>query len=86
LPSAWPTGVVKGLRARRGFLVDLAWKKGELSEATIQSVLGQPCRLVSSKSLRVEEQPGGRAVAVQQEKGAQVFSTRRGTTYVVRPA
>ena len=86
LPSAWPTGVVKGLRARRGFLVDLAWKKGELSEATIQSVLGQPCRLVSSKSLRVEEHPGGRAVAVQQQKGAQVFSTRRGTTYVVRPA
>ena len=43
LPEAWPTGSVKGLCARGGFVVDIAWKDGTLTEARILSRRGGPC-------------------------------------------
>ncbi len=45
LPSAWPTGSVRGLRARGGFEVDITWRDGELVEATILSDRGETARV-----------------------------------------
>lgn len=37
LPTAWPTGSVRGLRARGGVEVDLAWADGQATAATLRA-------------------------------------------------
>ncbi len=46
LPDAWPTGDVKGLKARGGFKVDILWKDGRVEESKIS---GKPNQLGTLK-------------------------------------
>ena len=39
LPDAWATGTVKGMRARGGVDVDMAWKDGKLTSATLRATV-----------------------------------------------
>jgi len=59
LPKAWPSGSAKGLCARGGFEVDIEWKDGALTQATIRSKLGNPCKVRCA----------GREVELQTKRG-----------------
>ena len=62
LPDAWPTGEVKGLRARGGFIVDLIWKDGKLIKGVLRSLLGSPVKLLC----------GGKVCFISTKKGEKI--------------
>ncbi|NSL90123.1 glycoside hydrolase family 95 protein [Chitinophaga sp. Mgbs1] len=53
LPDIWPSGSVKGLKARGGFEVDIAWENGQLTHARITSSLGGNCRIRTARTVMV---------------------------------
>ncbi|MBI3731552.1 MAG: glycoside hydrolase N-terminal domain-containing protein [Burkholderiales bacterium] len=58
LPSAWPSGGVKGLRARGGLSVDMKWRGGKLISATLQGPPGAAVRVNyrgTSMDVRLDE-------------------------------
>lgn len=84
LPSAWPTGHARGLKARGGFVVDIEWKDGKLTQGRIQSKAGSRCRLRSNVPLVVTS--GGRKIeTASPEKSILEFATKAGQTYVLDP-
>jgi alpha-L-fucosidase 2 len=59
LPKAWPNGSVTGLCARGGIQIDLAWKNGQLSSATLRSRNGADAKLrYGGKVINVALRPG----------------------------
>jgi alpha-L-fucosidase 2 len=40
LPSAWKTGSIRGLCARGGYIVDISWRDGDFTSASITSIRG----------------------------------------------
>jgi alpha-L-fucosidase 2 len=58
LPKAWPAGIVKGLRARGGFEVDIAWKDGRVVSY----------RIASAEPREVKVRIQGETKVIQSEK------------------
>ncbi|MBP8260581.1 MAG: glycoside hydrolase family 95 protein [Verrucomicrobia bacterium] len=59
LPGAWRDGSVRGLRARGGFEVSLAWKGGKLERAVLMPAAGGPLRVrYGSGTVDLEARPG----------------------------
>lgn len=85
LPRKMAEGRVTGLRARGGFEVDLAWRQNALTEATIRSSLGKPCRVRSAWPIRVSDATG--PVVVQSlDTNLYEFPTTAGQVYTLSPA
>ncbi len=59
LPEEWPTGHVKGLRARGGFVVDIEWEDQMLSRVKILSEAGGICKIrYKSKVVAIKTEKG----------------------------
>jgi alpha-L-fucosidase 2 len=59
LPDDWAEGSIKGLRARGNFEVEMAWKNGKLTQATIRSKRGGACKIIyGQKTLELKTQAG----------------------------
>jgi len=59
LPDGWPTGKVTGLRARGAFEVNVAWRDGKLTEATIKSLRGGSCKVTyGEREIVLNTRPG----------------------------
>jgi alpha-L-fucosidase 2 len=59
LRGAWPTGSVKGLRARGAFEVDLNWEECKLKSTTIHSLGGTVCLVRSGSVMKNFELKSG---------------------------
>jgi alpha-L-fucosidase 2 len=53
LPSAWPIGSIKGIKARGNFVVDIEWSGGLLTAATIVSQQDGLCVVSYNQAIRV---------------------------------
>jgi len=85
LPRAWNSGEVRGLRARGGFEVDLAWRGGRIHWAKIRSLRGGPCRVLSGEPLQALA--GRENIPVQRNCARGIsFQTVPGQEYELRPA
>jgi len=82
LPSEWPQGSVKGLRARGGFELDIAWKDGKLSTATLRSRLGGRCVLRTADPVDIRK--GGEQVDFEDRGESTIsFETEVGASYEI---
>ena len=81
LPKAWGTGHVKGLRARGGFDVDMAWENGQLTEARLHSTLGQDCTVRTRTAVSVI--CDGVLVDAEQSDSVVAFGTEAGKAYIL---
>jgi alpha-L-fucosidase 2 len=59
IPTSWPDGSVKGLRARGACTVDIEWKNGKLVNASVKSDKGGTYSIVyNEKTKQIQLKPG----------------------------
>ncbi|PYI53884.1 glycoside hydrolase family 95 protein [Paenibacillus flagellatus] len=88
LPKAWPGGRVRGLRARGGFEVDIAWRDGVLTEAVVRSAAGGACVVRADVPLAVTAETPAGAVdgpPLARGDGPLRFDAGAGRSYRLRP-
>ena len=70
IPKEWRTGEVKGLKARGGFILDIAWKEGKIISLKVKSTVGGTCNIKYRRNLEnySEVKKESYSLAVGEEK------------------
>ncbi len=85
LPSCWPAGQAKGLRARGGFEVALTWQDGRLSEAVVTASVTHACTVRHADAAwRVTDAEGRRVKSRRTAAGRLSFQATAGSAYSIR--
>jgi alpha-L-fucosidase 2 len=85
LPKAWPSGSVKGLRARGGFEVDVTWQDGHATAAELRASLDRPVKLRPPAGQRIAAiRVAGEPMAIMPSaEGAVTYNIKAGQTCLV---
>ena len=67
LPKAWGSGEIKGLKARGGFEIAIGLKNGSMSSASIKSLNGNDCKVVTPLPVKL--------------MGTNIVSTKKGDIF-----
>jgi len=86
LPDAWPSGQVRGIRARGGYSLDISWEDGHLREAVIRPSASRRCRLIHAGGYRVSDKETGMELPVERKGREVIFDVAAGKAYAVQPA
>lgn len=84
LPKLFGSGIVSGLCARGGFVVDLTWKNNSLAGATIFSKLGNECVLRTQGPVTILSE-SGKIESRKINDNLYSFKTEKGKRYFIRP-
>jgi alpha-L-fucosidase 2 len=83
--DSWPTGHVKGLRARGGLEVDIAWKDGRAASAVLKADIDGRHTIRAPRGQQVAGiRSGGKPVPIQpRDDGTAAVDLQAGQTYEV---
>ena len=82
LPAEWANGSVRGLRARGGFDVDVAWSDSRVTRASVRAHVTRRCRIEAKGGVTVTS--GGRRVQVVRRDADTIdFAVTAGRSYAL---
>ncbi len=82
LPAAWANGSIKGLCARGGFIVDLHWTLGKLTQLKIYSHNGGICKIQLQNNTAPANAAGLNKIATITKGSIYGFDTKKNGVYL----